>query len=485
MPTGLALGNRRSYLDLAGDTVTVGAVAINQGGVPPGDSPTQRRFGFWNSAEQAAAGPISDVGLASAALDETHTARGPPSMVHPMAGNGAKTTTRRIHEVKPREQVGARTGILYEFQYHIAAEHSLQVLEDAGPRCILCEWHDDFVAETDGPRCTLYAFRQVKSRSLSEGPWKLRSMLGLGRKKNVVEAALADSIGARLFEHQLTFGDACAEVVLLTNSAGEADLQQFLNEVKAASSPRGLSGNSLKTFKEMAEAYELAFSANAKQCFAFLKKLRIVGECGSPGDLRTILFRLAPRLFELSEIDLKTTEAQRIGRELVELVRQKSQVVVDLPTTDADLKAQKGILAKDVLPLLSLSHDGFAELRKGTEKGTLRSLSRLHRMCRASGIPDAIIPDVCRFKALWDAWLYRRRPDIPELELASLKKRCLDLLSAHTQGAMDWNVLGKTAKELAVQFGKNLGVDEELTGELVMGYFFSLASAADSTGVSP
>lgn len=393
-----------------------------------------------------------------------------------------KVVPKKIHEVTPREQVGARTGKLYEFQYHVAAEHSLQVLEDDGPRCILCEWHDDFVAETPGASCTLYAFRQVKSRALSEGPWKLRSMFGLGRKKKTVEPAQADSIGARLYEHIQTFGDACSEVVLLTNSAPEQDLNQFLADIQTASTQKALLGDSLAFFTELSKAYELAFKASRKDCFAFLKRFRVVGDCGSPDELRVILLRLAQRLFELSEIDLKMTEAQRIGRELVELVRQKSHAVVALPIGEPELQAQKGIAAKDVLPLLSLSPGGFEELRKGTKKGALLSLSRLQRVCRGSGVPEGLIPDVCRFKALWDVWLYRHRPDVPELEFTALKKRCLDLLSAHTQGQADWELLGKTATELALEFGKKLGVGGELTGELVMGYIFSLAAASDPAG---
>ena len=63
-------------------------------------------------------------------------------------GNGAG---HEVHEVMPREQAGARTWLLYEFQYHQAAADALDVLDDTKVACVYCEWHDDHVIEALAP----------------------------------------------------------------------------------------------------------------------------------------------------------------------------------------------------------------------------------------------------------------------------------------------------------------------------------------------
>ena len=50
------------------------------------------------------------------------------------------TGSQTLHQVQPREQVGAQTGAQYEFQYHQAAAEALSLLEGLGVGCVYCEW---------------------------------------------------------------------------------------------------------------------------------------------------------------------------------------------------------------------------------------------------------------------------------------------------------------------------------------------------------
>ncbi|MCY1079230.1 dsDNA nuclease domain-containing protein [Archangium lansingense] len=132
------------------------------------------------------------------------------------------TPPKKLGEVLPREQIGAVTGGLYEYQYQQAAGACLTILEDAETHCVFCEWHDDYVVEKHTPNHVIYGFHQVKTRSASQGPWKMRQLFGLGKPKQSgkkgtpakVPPAAPDSIIAKMMEHQSNFTTSCKHVVL-------------------------------------------------------------------------------------------------------------------------------------------------------------------------------------------------------------------------------------------------------------------------------
>lgn len=146
------------------------------------------------------------------------------------------------------------------------------------------------------------------------------------------------------------------------------------------------------------------------------------------------------------EIDLKRSHAERITDNIIDLVRQRSQQQIkSLPVTPEQLKQAKSISAEDILSFLPLSRDGLRELQAGGSeiRENVLSLSRLHRLCKNSGIPEKFIPQICGFKAGWDLWIQDKKLDFEEPDLESLKVECIKALSGEDTSLSS---LGEEAK---------------------------------------
>lgn len=390
-------------------------------------------------------------------------------------------SAKKLHQVFPREQAGAGSGKAFEFQYHQAAQACLELLEENGATSVFCEWHDDFVVESQGNSAILYGFYQVKTRSLSEGPWPLREVLGLGRlTKTGGKAADKRAIIPRLLEHFFNFGPLCDKVVLVTNAALNPAFKSFVQDTSQAADCAGLSSDSKILLTETALAYRKVggqFSGiTESQLLAFLKNLQVLPEVArfdrSEDDLQT---ELGKRIRQLSEIDLTVSQTIRIGGELVSLVRAKShRVLKNPPKDDAELRQNKAIARDDVLKILALSPEAYRVLRT-QGKDALLSLSRLHRLCQKSRVPEALIVDICRYKTSWDAWYIQERHSLEDVDYTALRSRCIQLLQLHVAGQLEFDKLADEAKALAAEFNPKLA-GPQLTPTLVLGFIFSIAS---------
>lgn len=76
--------------------------------------------------------------------------------------------------VAPAEDAGPETQVRYRFQYQVAAAHCLSLAQAGGVR-IVCEWHADFLMETDGG-----AWEIVSVKHLDEGSWTFATLFDEG-----------------------------------------------------------------------------------------------------------------------------------------------------------------------------------------------------------------------------------------------------------------------------------------------------------------
>ncbi len=190
---------------------------------------------------------------------------------------------------------------------------------------------------------------------------------------------------------------------------------------------------------------------------------------GKLGNLKSSRTLSGARIYEMSEVNLTMSEAQKIGADLVALVRDKShRVLPKLPPTNAELRTSKGLVLDDVLRVLSLSGAGYRELRSAGRNSVI-TLSRLHRLCKRCKVNEILIPELCRLKAGWDAWWVRQRHALNQLDVLALKKECGDALLVHAAGTLDFNGLRDQAKTLAAKYGPVLTPTEALREELVFG----------------
>ena len=395
------------------------------------------------------------------------------------------TTAAELHEISPREQVGPITGERFEFQYHQAAADCLQVLDDTQVACVYCEWHDDYVIEAAGVVC--YRFHQVKTRAASKGPWTLNEFFGVKRppgkaKKGAPKTGTAtpDSIFGRFYDHISRFGTRCDCFVFVTDAGAGAEFVGLLDAVRVVSAHGALSGEPATEFAKLHGALVTAFGGlSPDDLFAFVKRLHLREAVGKLGDLKACRTLIGGRIHDMSEVDLTMSEAQKIGADLVAAVRERShRVLPTLPATTGDLRRAKGLVLQDVLRILSLSNTGYRELKAGGRDAVV-ALSRLHRLCKRSGVTEALIPELCRLKTTWGAWWIAQRHSVNLLDQIALKKACADALRVHADGKLDFNGLRSQAKALAAKFAPVLTSSEPLTAELVFGFMMAIAVEAD------
>ncbi len=406
-----------------------------------------------------------------------------------------------LHQVEPREQVGAQTGRRYEYQYELAALESLRLLTENDCVCVYCEWHDDFVVEKSDTTLT-YEFHQVKTRNLSQGPWTLGNVFGLGRRPAMKKAsgtrtakgkktvatgkgkatgatgptpASEGSIANRLLEHRASFDGACQGLCFVTNHAIHPDFSKFLDEVQAAENlPDDLGENARREFDWIVAAYA-PLEVDEAGIVGFLRCFRVLDEKPNWRTSTETHHAIAERVFVMSEVDLTHQQATQIGKELVDLVRIRSHLKLkQLPASLAALRKAKGVCADDVLALLSLSPAGYRALQTDDPE-RVRSLSRLQRLCKASSVPNDLVPKICGMKSSWDTWSMAERENVGAMDLMSLRHQCGKLLTLHAARKMDVSQLGRACTDLADTFSHVPSV-QPLTGELVLGHVFAIAA---------
>lgn len=387
----------------------------------------------------------------------------------------------QLHNVKPREVVGGRTGALFEYQYFQAADAALSLLEAGDLACVYCEWHDDYVVEC--ARGT-YRFYQVKTRKRNQERWSMLDVFGAkkprGRSKDV-PAANASSIFSRMLEHDGAFGDRCARFALVSNHGVEPEIERILEAVRAVPTCDDLTGDARADFERLQEGLAKTFSRVTREfLLSFLRRFEVHVAYGDPDRREDTEDILAGRILRAADVELQQREAQKIGSDLVAAVRVRSQHPIggDLPKDVDDLRARKGVQVPDVLRVLGLSVEGYKELRVVGRPAVL-ALSRLQRLCHRSEVPAEMIPDLCRAKALWHAWWLANRGLVEPEDAMGLKARCAKALRGAPGSPVTFEHLLEEAETIAKQFS-SLPVPDQLTGELILGRMMTLWVESES-----
>lgn len=405
---------------------------------------------------------------------------------NPSIPEPSQDTEKQIFEVMPREQVGSVTGAKYEFQYHQAALDSLHVLDDAEAVCIYCEWHDDYTLETAGDG--RYRFHQVKTRSRADGPWTINKFFGIRsrtpRAPAAADAAPAepagdDSIFLKMYDLVRTFGGRCEAFVFVTDAGLNREFQDLHASVLGSATLEGLPREVRQVLRKMHNALSASHPEIAEAVlFDFLSRLEIKEAVGSERDLDIAKDKLARRIYDLSEVDLRVTESQKIASDLVSMVRKKSHHCLGiLPLNLDDLRATKGIVIQDILQLLSLSTEGYRELKAGGKESVV-SLSRLHRYCKANKFPEAFVRRCCEFKTLWDEWNLKEKYMTDPLDLDALREECRSLLSFHQSEGFGMQKLFDEVKIITAKYEDKIVSSERLDSRHVLGLVLTLAIEA-------
>jgi Cap4 dsDNA endonuclease len=344
----------------------------------------------------------------------------------------------RLGQVEPRERVGAQTGRKYEYQYERTARAALNLLADGAKHvCVYCDWHDDYVAEIGSPS-TRYVFHQVKGRKSSQGPWKFSEFFGVLKKaakpSKQPAAVTANAIVPSMLLHHKNFGDRCAGLAFVTNAGLDSALSQFLETVAHSSSESDLPAEDRNAFQHLAPAYMAAnppSTTSAADLFTWLRGLTVHTDQGNLEDPEAALLEMANVVEDYSEIDLLQRQAKQIAREIINRVRGKvAHSTTVVPSSDEQLRHDKGIVIADLLSVLSLSAQAYEQLKAGEGRETVKTLSRLQRFCIKNGMKDHLV-QICQFKAQWDIWRTIERHFLNSVDYMLLENKAKELLDQY------------------------------------------------------
>ncbi len=388
----------------------------------------------------------------------------------------------RLGQIEPRERAGAQTGRKYEYQYERTARATLDLLVDGLKYvCVYCDWHDDYVIEVGDPP-TRYVFHQVKGRKSSQGPWTFGDFFGVAKKKAKAPSRMPalvkpGAIVPLMLLHHRNFKESCAGLAFVTNTGLDPVLSGFLGEIAAAENETALPEDALIAFQHIARAYmatDPRLAPSATDLFAWFRGLRVFTDQGQLEDPNAALVELADVVVNFSEIDLLQRQAKQIAREIVSRVRSKvahSSTVV--PTSDEQLRRDKGIAIADLLGVLSLSAQAYEQLRAGEGRDTVKTLSRLQRYCQKYQMNSYLEP-ICGFKAEWDVWRTIERHFLSSADYVLLERKAREILNA----GLTIDQIVSEAKDIAKQFDGITGM--ALTPECILGLIFSLAAQSEA-----
>jgi hypothetical protein len=394
----------------------------------------------------------------------------------------SKSAGKRLGQVEPRERVGSQTSRKYEYQYERTARAALDLLADGtGHTAVYCDWHDDYVIETGNPP-TRYVFHQIKGRTSSQGPWKFREFFGVPMRSATSPTAKAPAVEPTaivplMLLHYGNFQDNCAGIAFVTNTGLEKALHKFLTSLQSCTKIADLPDDTCNAFNHLASAYANAappLASSPDRLFEQLRALTILTDQGRVDSANPNLLEIADVIVEFSEIDLTQRQSKQIARDIVDLVRGKvAHTATAIPTSDDQLRCDKGIVIEDVLARLSLSVRAFTALRSGTNSDLVRKLSRLQRFCLETGY-DEHLESICEFKSKWDAWRTIERHSLAGSDYVLLVQRAHQVI----QGKPTLSQVVADAKDIAKQFA-HIGASP-LSPEAVLGLIFSLAAQTES-----
>ena len=240
-----------------------------------------------------------------------------------------------LHEVKPREQAGRDTLERYNAQIRAASIACLSILEGKDVKRVFCEFHDDFVIEKVIASDIRYTFVQVKTKEKLREIWKLRDVFGILKRKSAknpqTDEMIRDSFIGKLLQHTINFGESCNEIVFLTNTHVDEDIENIIDDIVSETFSNTHCKLIIDSFNNcfisIQEDHEKLDIDAIKQKLKKLKFETDVEYIKSKHETFEILAK--QKIFKFSEIELSHTEAKEILFSLLALVNSKSSVKIN------------------------------------------------------------------------------------------------------------------------------------------------------------
>ncbi|HDX8909105.1 dsDNA nuclease domain-containing protein [Klebsiella pneumoniae] len=332
-----------------------------------------------------------------------------------------------LHEVKPREQAGRDTLERYNAQIRAASIACLSILEGKDVKRVFCEFHDDFVIEKVIASDIRYTFVQVKTKEKLREIWKLRDVFGILKRKSAknpqTDEMIRDSFIGKLLQHTINFGESCNEIVFLTNTHVDEDIENIIDDIVSETFSNTHCKLIIDSFNNcfisIQEDHEKLDIDAIKQKLKKLKFETDVEYIKSKHETFEILAK--QKIFKFSEIELSHTEAKEILFSLLALVNSKSSVKIN-DCSSENIKKLAGIDIDDLLDVLSISKRAYYDFLDNGDEHALKSASVIERLLRNAGANDMEVDFFTRCKIKWDQWLRNNRHIISEFDYITIDR---------------------------------------------------------------
>ncbi|HCB2199055.1 TPA: DUF4297 domain-containing protein, partial [Klebsiella pneumoniae] len=332
-----------------------------------------------------------------------------------------------LHEVKPREQAGRDTLERYNAQIRAASIACLSILEGKDVKRVFCEFHDDFVIEKVIASDIRYTFVQVKTKEKLREIWKLRDVFGILKRKSAknpqTDEMIRDSFIGKLLQHTINFGESCNEIVFLTNTHVDEDIENIIDDIVSETFSNTHCKLIIDSFNNcfisIQEDHEKLDIDAIKQKLKKLKFETDVEYIKSKHETFEILAK--QKIFKFSEIELSHTEAKEILFSLLALVNSKSSVKIN-DCSSENIKKLAGIDIDDLLDVLSISKRAYYDFLDNGDEHALKSASVIERLLRKAGANDMEVDFFTRCKIKWDQWLRNNRHIISEFDYITIDR---------------------------------------------------------------
>ncbi|PAW15538.1 hypothetical protein CKJ89_14745, partial [Klebsiella pneumoniae] len=272
-----------------------------------------------------------------------------------------------------------------------------------------------------------YTFVQVKTKEKLREIWKLRDVFGILKRKSAknpqTDEMIRDSFIGKLLQHTINFGESCNEIVFLTNTHVDEDIENIIDDIVSETFSNTHCKLIIDSFNNcfisIQEDHEKLDIDAIKQKLKKLKFETDVEYIKSKHETFEILAK--QKIFKFSEIELSHTEAKEILFSLLALVNSKSSVKIN-DCSSENIKKLAGIDIDDLLDVLSISKRAYYDFLDNGDEHALKSASVIERLLRKAGANDMEVDFFTRCKIKWDQWLRNNRHIISEFDYITIDR---------------------------------------------------------------
>lgn len=258
---------------------------------------------------------------------------------------------KKILASELREQAGSESYNRFEYQAHWIVYHMIDEYKINKEFLILCEFHDDMAKTDEKNNCT--EFFQIKT-SIQYKTWTLSRLFNRTKGKS---GDYKHSFLGFIFYNFLKFQSECSKCHFVSNIGMDKTVttwQSIIEDNKLLKTENNNIYNELRGFLKIEyptldkKTFDKTFDVFVQNTFLFHGNLSLDNyEAVVAGNF----FRM------LDNEDIYTSNSNKVLRDVIDEVRKKSKVKINMPISYKRLVDEKGVSSKIFLKLKNIMNE--------------------------------------------------------------------------------------------------------------------------------